>query len=186
MDRYYVWISSYKERRDHVMTEMQLTPKKGLLAYYFESPSFQNLLFFSKGTYTDTKVKVDPKFISSDQKVQAVRWLGRIQPQHTDEYAFSTSIDENVILQIQGKDIVINQGTYKSISLEKDQLYPIRLEYILPQPQPVKDIQVSLKWWYSSSKETGEEIPQNQIYVPDFEAGTGINDLSDHLFHGGA
>ncbi|HDR6247422.1 TPA: hypothetical protein QCU24_005283 [Bacillus cereus] len=164
------------------MTERPGLPKNGLLAYYFESPSFQNLLFFSKGTYTDTKVEVDPNFISPNQKVQAVRWLGRIQPKQTAEYVFSTSDDSNVILQIQGKDIVINQGKYNSISLKENQLYTIRLEYMLPHPIRIEDILLSLQWWYAS-KENGEKIPQNQIYVPDFEKGTGISKLSAHLFH---
>ena len=166
------------------MANMQVLPKNGLLAYYFESPHFQNLLFFSKGTYTDTRVQVDPKFISPDQKVRAVRWLGRIQPEATDEYYFSTSDDAYVVLQIQDKDIVINRDEYNAVSLTKDQLYTMRLEYVLPDPKPVEEINLSLKWWYSGASD-GQNIPKNKVYVPNFETGTGITDLSAHLFKGG-
>ncbi|MGX5634065.1 PA14 domain-containing protein [Bacillus thuringiensis] len=167
------------------MAEMKGLPKNGLLAYYFESPYFQNLLFFSKGTYTDTQVKVDPKFISPDQKVRAVRWLGRIQPEQTDDYAFSTSDDAYVVLQIQDiqdKYIVINRDEYNTVTLTKDQLYTMRLEYVLPSPKPVEEIQLSLQWWYAKG---GQNIPKNKMYVPDFEIGTGITNLSNHLFDGG-
>ncbi len=78
---------------------------------------------------------------------------------------FSTSDDAYVALQIQDKDIVINRDEYNAVSLKKNRLYTMRLEYVLPDPKPVEEISLSLKWWYSGAI-GGQNIPKKQGVCP--------------------
>ncbi|MGR5965268.1 hypothetical protein ACT7DB_17330 [Bacillus cereus] len=81
----------------------QMILKNGLLSYFFEKRNFQDLLFISTGSYPNTKIKPNSDFVRPDQTVQAVRWLGRIKPIKKGKYLFSTSENENVVLQIESK-----------------------------------------------------------------------------------
>ncbi|HDR7002359.1 TPA: hypothetical protein QCW13_005017 [Bacillus cereus] len=162
------------------MEDTKKTPKNGLLGYYFEKTNFQKLLFISNGVYTDTNVKTNSHFIKPEQTVQAVRWLGRIKPLKTGMYIFSTSDDENVVLQINGSRLVINQNKRHMIHLQANEFYKIRLEYYSNTPLHIKDVNLSFYWYLAKNKI--EKIPETAIFLPDFTKGLEIQDLSSTLF----
>ncbi|MED2777325.1 hypothetical protein P4278_32515 [Bacillus thuringiensis] len=166
------------------MEMTQVIPKNGLLGYFFEENNFQSLLFISNGSFTHTKIQPNLDFVRPEQTVKSVRWLGRIKPQKTGYYLFSSSENNYIVLQIEAQNgdekRVIDLGERDVMELKADTLYSIRLEYQLESPMHIEDTNLALSWELEGQEQ--ELIPDECMYLPDFTKGSGITNLSSTLF----
>ncbi|MGG0257425.1 binary toxin-like calcium binding domain-containing protein [Bacillus toyonensis] len=144
--------------------------KNGLMGYYFIGKDFQNLVLISpckNGEFQVTKEKVNQLLSTEKQRIQAARWVGYIKPSESGEYEFSTSSDEQVVLQIDKKIVMDVFDLKGKVKLEKDKLYEVRLEYI-PEDKDIKDKLVNLQLFWSSNSIPKEVVPEQNLIAPDF------------------
>ncbi|MDO6629414.1 binary toxin-like calcium binding domain-containing protein [Bacillus thuringiensis] len=140
----------------------------GLMGYYFKDKNFRDpvLLGPTKGGELELKKEEISDILSEEeQNIQAVRWVGVLQPSEDGEYQFSTSSDEQVIMQIDGKTVIQQASMEKKIKLEKGNSYEIRIEYVR-EDNTNKDIDFQLFWETSTRQK--EVIPEKNILSPDF------------------
>lgn len=140
----------------------------GLLGYYFTNQDFTDLSIMQKENGSELKLgkTILKNFKPEKQKIQSVRYVGSIQPSESGDYQFSTSKDEHVAIQIDGKTIMNQKEMEGTISLEKDKIYSIRIEY-LPETsdESKQDIDLQLFWKALNGKK--EMIPKENLLFPD-------------------
>ncbi|WP_144489457.1 binary toxin-like calcium binding domain-containing protein [Bacillus thuringiensis] len=144
----------------------------GLLGYYYTSskPNPANLAF----VYTD-KTSLLGQWATSD--IQCIRWDGYIKPSVTGEFYFYTSSDSNVVLQINGQ-IVVNQDNVTAVILNKDQLYPLLVEYRANADQVGTGMPpLQLYWSYNNGDILS--IPDENILQPNSSTDVTYEDGTD-------
>lgn len=173
-------VSYTEEKHSHTKVKQEMQSEKnsqasnessqGLLGYYFQDQKFQQLALMAHRQASDLKISKDEvkHLLSKDQQhIQSVRWIGYIQPPQTGDYVLSTSSDQQVVIEIDGKTIVNQTSMTEPIQLEKDKLYKIRIEYV---PENTKEqenlLDFQLNWSISGAEI--EPIPENAFHLPDF------------------
>ncbi len=139
-------------------------PGDGLTGEYFDNIDFTNRLLVR----TDSTVNFNWGNNSPATQINAdtfsVRWTGKIKPQFTETYTFTTTADDGVRFYVDGKLIIDNwvdqPATSKTgtISLEAGRLYDIKLEYY----ERTGLASASLAW--SSASQPLQMIPQSRMY----------------------
>ncbi|WP_144489623.1 binary toxin-like calcium binding domain-containing protein [Bacillus thuringiensis] len=149
-----------------------MTYLTGLLGYYFTSQNPEPInLAFIYADQTSLLAQVDTS------NIQCIRWEGYIKPSVTGEYYFYTSADSNVILTINGT-VVINLNNVTAITLNKDQLYLVRLEYRANANQLGTSMSpLQLFWSYNNGDIMS--IPNENILQPDSFKGTSYEQDAD-------
>ncbi|MCC6461392.1 MAG: PQQ-dependent sugar dehydrogenase [Saprospiraceae bacterium] len=96
-----------------------------------------------------------------------VRWTGNVQPVFGETYTFSVSSDDGCRLWV-GDSLLIDKWVPQadtehagSITLQGNQQYPIRLEYLEIGGG------ASVKLFWNSARQPKEIIPRRQLYLPD-------------------
>lgn len=142
---------------------------QGLLGYYFQDQNFQHLSLMAHRQASDLELpKNEVKdLLSEDQQhIQSVRWIGYIKPDKTGNYILSTSSDQQVMINLDGKNILKQAPMVESVQLEKDTLYKIRIEYV-PEKSETKDMLLNFKLNWSILGENPSVIPDNVFVLPD-------------------
>ncbi|OUB19275.1 hypothetical protein BK704_01010 [[Bacillus thuringiensis] serovar konkukian] len=142
---------------------------QGLLGYYFQDSNFQQLTMMAHRQVSDlqiTKKEVKNLLADDQQHIGSVRWIGYIQPSQTGDYILSTSSDQQVVIELDGK-IILNQSSMtEAIQLEKGKPYKIRIEYV-PENKKNKDNLLDFELNWSISGGTAEPVPDNDFLLPD-------------------
>lgn len=141
----------------------------GLRGTYFSEKNFRKTAIIAPSKNGDLKLmKEDVQDVLSEEKqnVQSVRWIGYITPSQSGEYEFSTSSDEQVMLQIDGKTVIQKSPTKQKIKLEKGKDYEIRLEYVPNKEKLDEGIHLQLFWATSTMKK--QMIPEENIKCPEW------------------
>lgn len=149
---------------------------QGLLGYYFKDAQFQDLTSIKVGEQSD-KLIDKARVIKSNQTIHSVRWMGRVNPSQTGEYTFSTSSDQHIILQINGENIIDQSEMKKTIKLEKDKVYELKIEY-----RNTKNTLPDLQLFWSIDGKAKEPIPPKNILLPNFSEKENLpNNKKDML-----
>ncbi|MGC9299125.1 binary toxin-like calcium binding domain-containing protein [Bacillus cereus] len=163
-------ITSYAENIDRTIStdkSKEEQNSQGLLGYHFKDNQFEKLSYIEVGIKNkEEEKKQRMKRTIEDEKnlsIQSVRWLGRLVAPETGEYTLSTSFDQHVILQINGETLLNKGKTVKSVSLEKDKAYEVRIEY-----QNKENIESDLQLFWSINGQDKKLIPHQNIVSPDF------------------
>ncbi|MGH0945246.1 binary toxin-like calcium binding domain-containing protein [Bacillus mycoides] len=158
-----------QETQSEKDSQVSNDPSQGLLGYYFQDQKFQQLALMAHRQASDLEIPKDDvkQLLSKEQQhIQSVRWLGYIQPPQTGDYVLSTSSDQQVVIELDGKTIVNQTSMTEPIQLEKDKLYKIRIEYV---PEDTKEqenlLDFELNWSISGAEI--EPIPENAFHLPD-------------------
>ncbi|PFK06904.1 binary toxin-like calcium binding domain-containing protein [Bacillus cereus] len=142
---------------------------KGLLGYYFQDQKFQQLALMAHRQASNLEIPTEEvkHLLSKEQQhIQSVRWLGYIQPPQTGGYVFSTSSDHQVVIELDGKNIINQTSMTEPIQLEKDKYYKIRIEYVPENTNEQENLlDFQLNWSISGAKI--EPIPENVFHLPD-------------------
>ncbi|QWI73145.1 hypothetical protein ER45_029880 (plasmid) [Bacillus mycoides] len=136
----------------------------GLTGAFFKDANFSNFVMVkSFGDFQVAKKDVAKLVNEKDQQIQSVRWVGFVKPSQTGDYTFSTSSDQQVMMQVDGKKVMEQAPMKEKIKLEKDKLYPITIEY-RPGQKPANDnvVDFSLSWSMSDGKM--EKVPQDNLF----------------------
>ncbi|MFJ7888605.1 binary toxin-like calcium binding domain-containing protein [Lysinibacillus xylanilyticus] len=135
----------------------------GLIGFYFKGTNFNDLLLIAqkKDSNLSNKTQVSSFYNIQNEKIQSARWLGFIKPQQTDEYAFYTLSNHEMLIQIENQ--IINLG--KKITLEKDKVYSVRIESRF-EKDTNHTVPCELCWTYSGKTES---IPNDCLLSPDFK-----------------
>lgn len=102
-----------------------------------------------------------------DADTFSVRWTGKIEPLHSEEYTFYTVSDDGVRLWVNGTKIIDNWNDHSAvenkgtIALRAGQKYDIKLEYY----DNTKNAVLKLLW--SSESQAKQIIPKTQLYAYD-------------------
>ncbi|MED2935338.1 PA14 domain-containing protein, partial [Bacillus wiedmannii] len=139
----YADVSYAAEEQSHTKIKQEMQSEKqsqesneslqGLLGYYFQDQNFQQLALMAHRQASDLEIpKNEVKdLLSKDQQdIQSARWVGYIKPPKTGEYVFSTSSDQQAVIELDGKSILNRSSMTEPLQLEKDKLYKIRIEYV--------------------------------------------------------
>ncbi|MED3025703.1 MULTISPECIES: binary toxin-like calcium binding domain-containing protein [Bacillus cereus group] len=151
---------------ENKITKEEKKSIQGLVGYYFKDDHFQELDFISlegQGKLLD-KEKIN-------NKSQTIRWMGRIKPSQTGDYIISTSSDKNIILQVNGETIINQENVAKSLKLEKDKIYELKIEY-----RNITDLSSDLQLLWSIDGNRKEQIPQKNILSPNFSEKESLPD----------
>ncbi|MES1053472.1 iota toxin protein Ib [Bacillus thuringiensis] len=145
---------------------------QGLLGYYFQAANFQQLTLMAHRQASDLEIPKNEvkELLSEDQKhIGSVRWIGYIQSPKTGDYVLSTSSDQQVVMELDGKIILNQSSMIEPIQLEKGKLYKMRIEYVPgnKKNKSNKDTLVDLKLNWSISGAKVEAIPDNAFLLPD-------------------
>lgn len=145
----------------------------GLLGFYFLGENFNDLLLITQKRDSDLSLEKKNLFSLSDieeKRIKSVRWLGYLKPEKTDEYIFSTSLSDDVLIQIDNN--IIETG--KKVKLEKGKIYRVRIEcHVRKINNDLASYQ--LFWSYSKMKEI---IPQKCLLLPNFKDTLFYPDMS--------
>ncbi|MES5896828.1 binary toxin-like calcium binding domain-containing protein [Bacillus cereus group sp. RP43] len=149
---------------------------QGLVGYYFKDAQFQDLTSIKVGEQSD-KLIDKARVIKNNQTIHSVRWMGRVTPSQTGEYTFSTSSDQHIILQINEENIIDQSEMKKTIKLEKDKVYELKIEY-----RNTKDTLPDLQLFWSIDGKVKEPIPSQNILLPNFSEKENLpNNKKDML-----
>lgn len=143
--------------------------KTGLIGQYFTDDQFKDIAFVQVG---EKNRLVSKEIVKADTShVQSMRWVGTIKPSETGNYTFSTSKNESVIMQVNGETVVKRNEEKKTIHLEKNKLYELKLEQRIEKG---KSEELQFLW----SKDQGKEvpIPEHQILSPNFRGNAEVTD----------
>ena len=98
----------------------------------------------------------------------SIRWNGFIQPLYSEEYTFHTTIDDGVLLKIDGTTVIDDYPGGHSmmtksgkIVLEAGIKYPITIDFT----QWWNNAAIKFEW--ESETQLREIVPETQLYVPD-------------------
>ncbi|QWH64093.1 Iota toxin protein Ib (plasmid) [Bacillus mycoides] len=133
----------------------------GLVGFYFKDTAFKDLMFIQVGEKSNLMDKSRINTVS--QQSHSVRWMGNLIPPQTGEYKLSTSFNNNVIMQINGETVINQSSIEKSLQLEKDKVYEIKIEY-----RDTSDTLSDLQLFWSIGAANREQIPEKYILSPNF------------------
>jgi len=133
----------------------------GLVGFYFKDTAFKDLMFIQVGEKSNLMDKSRIDTVS--QQIHSVRWMGNLIPPQTGVYKLSTSFNTNVIMQINGETVINQSNIEKSLQLEKDKLYEIKIEY-----RDTADTLSDLQLFWSIGDAKREQIPEKYIISPNF------------------
>ncbi|SCC34829.1 Vip4 [Bacillus cereus] len=133
----------------------------GLVGFYFKDAAFKDLMFIQVGEKSNLMDKSRINTVS--QQSHSVRWIGNLIPPQTGEYKLSTSFNNNVIMQINGETVINQSSIEKSLQLEKDIVYEIKIEY-----RDTSDTLSDLQLFWSIGDAKREQIPEKYILSPNF------------------
>lgn len=140
----------------------------GLRGVYFHDAHFREPVMIAPSKNGELKLTKETigNLLSEEKKnFQSVRWIGYLTPSESDEYEFSTSSDEQVMLKIDDKLIIQQAPQKKKLKLEKGKSYEILLEYVPKHGEAHKDINLSLYWATSIMKK--QVISEKNIQPPE-------------------
>ena len=139
-------------------------PGDGLTGEYFDNIDFTRRLVVR----TDSTVNFNWASGSPAAEIGvdtfSVRWTGKLKPQFSETYTFTTTADDGVRLYIDGRLIIDNwvdqavTSRTGTIALEAGRLYDIKLEYY----ERTGLTAASLAW--SSASQPLQVIPQSRMY----------------------
>ncbi|OTW90202.1 hypothetical protein BK702_09900 [Bacillus thuringiensis serovar cameroun] len=158
-----------QEMQSEKNSQISNDSSQGLLGYYFRDQNFQHLSLMAHRQASGLELpknEVENLLSEDQQHIQSVRWIGYIKPDKTENYILSTSSDQQVMIDLDGKNILKQAPMVESVQLEKDKLYKIRIEYI-PEKSETKDMLLNFKLNWSISGEKPTEIPDNVFVLPD-------------------
>ncbi|TKH17348.1 hypothetical protein FC694_09245 [Bacillus wiedmannii] len=169
--------TSHAKMQDSDMNKTQSTQQEknkntsqGLMGYYYNDNNFKKPALIAPEINGDLKIEKNEvkDLLSADkQNFESVRWIGYIKPSKTDEYLFSTSTDEEIIMEIDG-NVVIDKGSMKDkIKLEQDKSYKVKIEY-KPQIKSTSSNLVEMKLFWEGSLTEKSLIPAENLILPDF------------------
>nr|MDA3853076.1 PA14 domain-containing protein [Bacteroidales bacterium] len=142
----------------------------GLRARYYSGSDF-NALALER---IDTTIAFDWSDVSPMASLLAdnysVRWQGKIKAPHSGVFTFFINSDDGRKLWIDDQLIIdrwqAGSSTYSAtISLEKDQLYTIKVEYF----ENVGNAHIQLDWMTSSIDR--QCIPSSALFLPEIQTG---------------
>ncbi|PFE09456.1 binary toxin-like calcium binding domain-containing protein [Bacillus cereus] len=133
----------------------------GLVGFYFKDTTFKDLMFIQVGEKSNLMDKSRINTVS--QQTHSVRWMGNLIPPETGKYKLSTSLNNNVIMQINGETVINQSSIEKSLQLEKDNVYEIKIEY-----RDTSDTLPDLQLFWSVGDAKQEQIPEQYILSPNF------------------
>ena len=139
----------------------------GLLGEYFAN-QLKTMVPPATLVRTDAVMNFNWDTTSPDPSIPAtdytVRWTGMVQPQFSETYTFSATVDDGVRLWVNGQLIIdgwVDQAPTTwtgTIALQGQQYYNIEMDYYQNQGGAV----ASLSW--SSPSTTAAIIPSSQLY----------------------
>ena len=91
----------------------------GFMAYIYSDDKFKNLESIKFNIYSNNLI--------NNNKVNSAKFIGYFKPSESKSYSFTTSNNENCVLKVNNK-ILVGNGKFESIELEKDKLYPLELD----------------------------------------------------------
>ncbi|MGH0945696.1 binary toxin-like calcium binding domain-containing protein, partial [Bacillus mycoides] len=144
-----------------VSSKAELVTVIGLVGFYFKDSEFKELMFIQVGE--KSKLINKARVNTDSQQIQSIRWMGSLKSPQTGEYKLSTSSDENVILQINGETIINQANIQKSLKLEENQVYEIKIEY-----RNTSNTLPDLQLFWSMNDAQKEQIPEKYILSPNF------------------
>ncbi|MGG4218403.1 glycosyl hydrolase [Paenibacillus jamilae] len=121
-------------------------------------------------TRTDSKLDYNWRAAAADPKVNAdqfsVRWTGKIKPQYSETYTFTTISDDGIRVWVDGK-LVIDSWFKQSwterkgsIALEAGKMVDLKVEYY----DEKGDAMARLMW--ESQHEAKAVVPGNALFLP--------------------
>ncbi|NJK91127.1 MAG: hypothetical protein HC904_04405 [Blastochloris sp.] len=157
---------------------------RGLLGHYYDDSNFGSPV----AERLDGNIRFDWKNLAPLPGMGAdtfsIRWQGRVVPQFSETYTFSTVSDDGVRLRVDGQLLIDDWTSHAatrrsgSISLEAGQKYEIELEYF----EARGNASVSLLW--ASASRSEEVIPPDRLLPPPMDSdGDGLLDEVEE-FHG--
>lgn len=158
------------EKEPKVLTEQSdiYVKNTGLRGIYYHDAYFCKPVIIAPNKNGDLKLKKDTigDLLSEEkQSFQSVRWVGYLTPSENGEYEFSTSSDEEVMLQIDEEIVIQPDSQKKKLKLEKGKSYEIVLEYVPKQGDECKEIDLKLYW--STPTVEKQVIPEKNIHSPE-------------------
>ncbi len=119
---------------------------------------------------TDSKLDYNWRAVAADPKVNAdqfsVRWTGKIKPQYSETYTFTTISDDGIRVWVDGK-LVIDSWFKQSwterkgsIALEAGKMVDLKVEYY----DEKGDAMARLMW--ESQHEAKAVVPGNALFLP--------------------
>lgn len=136
----------------------------GLLGFYFEGQNFNDLLVITQKTNSNLSIKKEQAsslFNVENKRIRSARWQGFLKPEQTDDYIFSCSFNDEVLIQIDNEIIL----TGKKITLEQGRTYQVRIESRF-EPTYTPNADYELFWSFSDTKEV---IPNRCLLAPDYK-----------------
>ncbi|WP_242319012.1 binary toxin-like calcium binding domain-containing protein [Bacillus cereus group sp. BfR-BA-01349] len=163
-----------KNQKETSQVQKQEKISTGLIGQYFIDNQFTEVSFIQvdeKNTLlSKEKVKADTS------NIQSIRWVGNIKPDETGDYTFSTSNNENVIIQGNGETVVKQKKEKKSLRLEKDKLYEIKIEQQIKKGETEE---LQLLWSKNQEKEI--LIPEKSLLSPNYSQKSEVKDDKQSL-----
>lgn len=143
----------------------------GIRGFYYDGPMYDPTFYEPyKFTWIDTTVNFNwgegspaPSQLGND--FWLVRWEGFVKPLFTDEYTFHVIADDGIRLWVNEQKLIdawIPQEPTEwtgNIELEKDVLYPVKLEFFEDAGGAVCEL------YWSSQRIAKSIIPRTQLYV---------------------
>jgi glucose/arabinose dehydrogenase len=138
----------------------------GLKGEYYDNEDFTNFKFTRIDPTVDFNWGAGSPDPSIGPDLFSVRWTGKVMPQYTETYTFTTSSDDGVRLWVNGVQVVnnwtwhgttLNSGT---IALVGGQQYDLKLEYFEGGQGAV------IRLFWSSPSQPQQIIPQSRLYPP--------------------
>jgi hypothetical protein len=136
----------------------------GLIGKYYDNNNFSN----EKLTRTDTTINFDWGNNSPAPELGAdtfsILWTGVVQPLYTDNYLFSSRVDDSVRLWVDNQLLIdkwesLGNKEYRgSIALEAGKQYDIRLEYKENTGKAIAQL------FWESNNQIKQIIPTTQLY----------------------
>jgi hypothetical protein len=131
-------------------------------------------------------LRVEPVALKTDAPTGAfsVRWLGAVQPEHSETYTFHARTNHGVRLWVAGQHLLDNSPNIRrgdtgevsaAIDLEAGVKYPIRMEYYQPDDRADNaTTHAELSW--SSPSVAKAVIPPQRLFTAEGQAGglTGL------------
>lgn len=150
--------------------EVSITPNvtpavgTGLLATYYNSLNFTNLALTRIDPVINFSWLDNPPANGVNSDGYTVRWIGKIQPKHSETYTFYTTSDDGVRLWVNNQLIIENWTDHGdtedigTIALQAGQLYDIKMEFYEREGYAT----AKLEW--SSTLTSRQVVQQSQLF----------------------
>lgn len=129
----------------HVFAEEQQQQYGGFFASYYSDSNFKKLALTASTVDKGGNLTPDELDGALDDPIKSVRWQGEIKPTRDGEYKFSTSYDQQVMMEVDGQSVLM-QGQQKSIHLKAGQSYNVILEYKNEEGIAPSDFKFNISW----------------------------------------